>query len=245
MRFTMAAKVITNRGSETKLVHVLSRDYVYASATMFAIMGLVTLFSASGDVSLLRQEDALFGVTTRVLLLLTGILHLAISTYLFAGRDLMNRGIAVLWAGTCHIYYLVGMVVMKIQSPFPAVMLVAWKVGVSAKVIGILWILLIAFFLLGGVMLLALEWRRLKQVEQEMYLQRWSKMREHKWHGKLSEFLNVTKSKASKSALPEFTFSCPSCGQHISCNVTYSGKQVTCPSCNGHILVPQEAASKK
>jgi outer membrane lipoprotein-sorting protein len=39
--------------------------------------------------------------------------------------------------------------------------------------------------------------------------------------------------------MAEFKFSCPQCGQHIQCDIGYSGMQINCPSCQQAIVVPQ------
>lgn len=39
--------------------------------------------------------------------------------------------------------------------------------------------------------------------------------------------------------MSEFKFSCPHCGQHIQCDISYSGAQINCPSCQKSIVVPQ------
>jgi outer membrane lipoprotein-sorting protein len=38
--------------------------------------------------------------------------------------------------------------------------------------------------------------------------------------------------------MAEFKFSCPQCGQHIQCDVGYSGAQINCPTCKQSIVVP-------
>jgi outer membrane lipoprotein-sorting protein len=43
--------------------------------------------------------------------------------------------------------------------------------------------------------------------------------------------------------MAEFKFSCPGCGQHIQCDVGYSGAQIACPSCRQTIIVPQAPPS--
>jgi len=43
--------------------------------------------------------------------------------------------------------------------------------------------------------------------------------------------------------MAEFKFSCPQCGQHIQCDVGYSGMQINCPSCQQAIVVPQAPRS--
>jgi hypothetical protein len=39
--------------------------------------------------------------------------------------------------------------------------------------------------------------------------------------------------------MPEFKFSCPQCGQHLSGNEQWSGHQIQCPTCATTLTVPQ------
>jgi hypothetical protein len=39
--------------------------------------------------------------------------------------------------------------------------------------------------------------------------------------------------------MAEFKFSCPQCGQHIQCDISYVGMQIDCPICQKPIAVPQ------
>jgi DNA-directed RNA polymerase subunit RPC12/RpoP len=42
----------------------------------------------------------------------------------------------------------------------------------------------------------------------------------------------------SKS-MSEFKYACPVCGQHISCDVSQAGSEMTCPTCFQKIVAPQ------
>jgi DNA-directed RNA polymerase subunit RPC12/RpoP len=42
--------------------------------------------------------------------------------------------------------------------------------------------------------------------------------------------------------MADMKFSCPQCGQHISCGEPWAGHQIQCPGCHSHILVPQVQA---
>ena len=42
--------------------------------------------------------------------------------------------------------------------------------------------------------------------------------------------------------MSEFIYSCPACGQNISCDTTHVGTQIACPACNATITVPKETA---
>jgi hypothetical protein len=43
--------------------------------------------------------------------------------------------------------------------------------------------------------------------------------------------------------MPEFKFSCPSCGQNITCDTTYVGSETNCPACQRSIIVPRPASA--
>ncbi|MBI3851683.1 MAG: hypothetical protein HY298_15605 [Verrucomicrobia bacterium] len=227
--------------SKAKSVFRFLKRYVQATATMFAVIGLLMLLVGLDDIPPLRQQDALFGLTTRTVLVLAGVLHLAVSGYLFVGRDLMNQGIVTSWAGLNHLVYLLGMVWLKAAAPFPAVVALAWKLGV-AKVAGILWILFIVYLVLGSLLILILEWRQWKQSEAEAFFKRWREVRAHELARGDSHLRNATKAEVTAKSLPEFKFSCPSCGQHRRCDAGYMGRQINCPSCKNQIVVPQANA---
>lgn len=42
--------------------------------------------------------------------------------------------------------------------------------------------------------------------------------------------------------MPEFTFSCPSCGNGILCDSQWSGHQIACPTCQAPVIIPTEVA---
>ena len=39
--------------------------------------------------------------------------------------------------------------------------------------------------------------------------------------------------------MADIKFSCPQCGQHISCDEPWAGHQIECPACHNNITVPQ------
>jgi hypothetical protein len=45
-----------------------------------------------------------------------------------------------------------------------------------------------------------------------------------------------------ETIMPEFKFSCPQCGQHLSGNEQWSGHQIQCPTCAMPLTVPQAPA---
>ena len=223
---------------------------------MLGVMGFFMLFSALGSVPPLWQSDALFGLTTRTVLVLTGVLHLAVSSYLFAGRDLMNKGIIAVWAGCNHIVYYVGIVwVMKVAPPLPAEVALAWSAGLSSQAIDLLWKVIIAYLFVGGPAVVTLEWRRLKELQIETFVKDWGEARGREadgakqrrpakalinqpaaaFHGQPLRNVDIS----NAYALGDFKFSCPRCGRHIQCDDAYSGRRISCPGCQVQILVPR------
>jgi hypothetical protein len=41
--------------------------------------------------------------------------------------------------------------------------------------------------------------------------------------------------------MSDLKFTCPSCGQHIRCDVDYAGERIPCPSCASVVRVPVDA----
>jgi len=155
------------------------KGYTRLTAGLFAAAGLVLLYTALDRDILLRQPDALFGVSNRTLVVLAGLLHLALGGYLFAGRDWLNRGLMALWAGVNHLGYCVGMAFLHVAAPLPVVQLVAWNLGLRPKTLDLGWKIFIAYLLIGSLLHLQLEWQRLKRVRNEAVLKRWLQEREH------------------------------------------------------------------
>jgi hypothetical protein len=154
------------------------RRFVYAAAVMFAAGGLVMLFGARDDIPPLRHPDAVFGLSTQAVLVAAGLLHLAVGGCLFATRDPMKQGLIACWAGLNYIVYLAGLAWLKAATSIPAVVVVAWELGVSEKTAQIVWRLFIAYLVVIGLSLVVLEWRRLKRLEAEAFLKRWHQSRE-------------------------------------------------------------------
>lgn len=174
----MPANIESSRKAKADAGLRLVKRLVHVAAVMFAAVGFVMLFGAKDDISPLRQSDAVFGLSTRAVLVVAGLLHLAISGCLFATRDPMKLGLVACWASLNYIVYLAGMAWLKAATPIPPVVVVAWELGVSAKVVYIVWHLFIAYLVVVGLLLVILEWRCLRRLEAEEFLKGWHKLRE-------------------------------------------------------------------
>jgi DNA-directed RNA polymerase subunit RPC12/RpoP len=235
----------------------LVKRLVRASGVMFAAVGLVMLYGARDYIPPLREPDAVLGLSTRMVLVLAGLLHLGISGGMFATRDPMMLGMVAGWAALNYVVYLAGTVWLKAAGEIPAVVVLGWELGVSAKVIEIVWCFFIVYLVTCGLLLLVLERRRLKQTQAEVFLERWGEMREDKvasaiqgdrgpvsiGHGAVtrdSSRQHPSQGEVSKNLPSEFKFSCPNCSQHIRCDRGYRGRKIACPACREQILFPTE-----
>src|SRR5678816_3949183 len=144
-------KTFNSNGSKIKSLLLIFRRNTQAVAAIFAIAGLLLLIISFDDIQILRQKDALFGITTRMLLIFAGLLHLFVSGYLFASRYPLKQGTMLLWFGWNYLLYLVAMVwVIKAETPFPVMTLLAWKIGVTVHTLTFLWKLFIPYLILAG-----------------------------------------------------------------------------------------------
>lgn len=54
---------------------------------------------------------------------------------------------------------------------------------------------------------------------------------------------NIGPPRKRSRSMPEYRFSCPSCGQHFSGDFGYCGLQMTCPACSNQFVVPNPGSS--
>jgi hypothetical protein len=245
----------------------LLKGYVYPLTALLALSGVMMLMAAMESAPLLRQTDPLTGLSTRTLLRIVGCLHVAVAGWLCLERDLLARGLLLLWVACNWICYSAGTAwAMNVSPPFPLETMLAWKVGVGQNLMHLLCQFLLAYMVGGGLLALASEWRRTGQLKAEAFLRHWEEVRQAPHapatpggrtstpaqtssespgnQGSRARSPSQTPS-AAEPGPPDLRFSCPKCGQHIRCEAGYSGRKITCPACRQEILVPganQEAA---
>jgi len=235
-------------------------NYIHVAALVFVLSGLAMLFATSGTDRQIRETEPLLELRNSTLLWVAGVFHLVVGGLLFAPLDLMRRNLIVLWAGSWHLIYLVGMLCMKAATPFPAVQLVGWKIGANnPRIVDVLWRFFILYLLGGSLAYLIVEWRRMKRLAQAAYLDEWKDKRESAASGvglgahKEKPAATPAAGKPLETALAKtpglieetrpsgFKFACPHCGQHIQCGGVYVGRQINCPACNKLLNVPGDS----
>jgi len=244
----MQAHVESSQKAKSDAGLRLLKRCAYAAAAMFAVSGLVMLYGAMDTIPPLQQPDAVFGLSTRTVLILVGVLHLAVSGFLFATREPMTQGLIACWAGLNYIVYLAGLAWLKAAGSIPAVLVMAWELGVGERTVHIVWRCFIVYLVVVGLFLVFLEWRRVKWLEAAALLKDWHEVRETPARKTRMQNNNNTPSALPPHSPPvtpgvslkaEFKFSCPACGQHIQCSSAYSGKEINCPACRKQIWVPE------
>jgi hypothetical protein len=237
---------------------LVAKRLVRGSAVMFALTGLVMLYGARDYIPPLDQPDPVLGLSTRALLCMAGLAHLVISGCLCATRDPISLVLVGCWAALNYAVYLVGAAWLKAAGAIPAVVVLAWELGVSSKVIYALWGVFIGYLVVSGLLLVLLERRRRLRLEAEAFLKGWGEMRHAPAPpnpGGLASTRAQTSSESaasqgsrgrepsqitiSKESVPaDFKFSCSLCGQHIRYEARYSGRMIDCPACRKQIVVP-------
>lgn len=243
-----------------------TQAYVYSTALLFVVAGLVIFFATDTNVTQLRQgNDPLLRMAPGTVLLAAGVLHLVLGVYLFAARDLLNRAVMILWAGLVHLAYRLGMQNVHPALNFPELDYLCWRMGIAATTLYLCWLCFILYLWLGSIICLFSEWERFQQIKAETFVERWRIMREQ-GHWPLPAAMKQTgaplppqEQKVSKSpqiaasperaskvqnsntnpVLIEFKIACPNCGQHIKCDKEYFGKEINCPACQKPIHVPR------
>jgi hypothetical protein len=221
----------------------VARRLVRGAAAVFAGVGVVMLYGARDYIPPLAQPDPVTGLTTRALLGVAGLVHLAISAWLCAGRDPISLGLIACWAALNYGVYLCGAAWLQAAGAIPAVVVLAWELGVGSKVIYAAWGVFIGYLVLSGLLLLLLERRWRLRLEGEAFLKGWGKMREAPAPptpgGRASPRAQTSSESLKASLAADFRFACPACGQHIRCEAGYRGRKIACPACRKEILVPE------
>jgi hypothetical protein len=206
----------------------LSKWYFFSTAGVLGLLGLVLLLAAfDGELweneKLLRQSDAVFGISTRLVLLVAVALHFGLAGFLIFSRDVVARLLVSVWMlGVC-VTYVFGLSSLTPgpSSPVPVSVLVSHKIGVSLKLLGIGWALFVGFVGVGAA----------AQCEPELLCKPFQKV---------IDFMAQWRERAAHKAELAAGFlkvSCPSCGGHIKFSIQNLGQKMPCPHCQTNITL--------
>jgi hypothetical protein len=132
-------------------------DWLLIAATLCAFFGFSVLLTALDGEPLLKQTDPLLGLSARLTLLIAALFFFGLSAYLFAGRNRMNKGIALLWMGLNFLVYGFGIYWIQRSGPCAIVVLTGWRLGIWPATLNLIWEIFIGLLIAGGVLVLILE----------------------------------------------------------------------------------------
>lgn len=257
-------KVKAGRGWDVRLADA----YAYTSAAVCAAMGLLMLYGTLGEGPRMRQllasPDAVLGMSNHTLLIVAGVIHLALGAFLIVKRDPASCGAVTAWAGFNYLVYHIGVAWMGVAAPLPGVRAVAQNAGIAPATLNVAWWCVTLFFLTGTCVILAGACRRWRQAKSIAVLERWREYREtaslREATTRMERSAPVKKvatgsAEAGSGHVPptnesmkgEFKFTCPSCGQHIQCEIAYAsrfpahalGRKISCPHCKMDITLKE------
>jgi hypothetical protein len=152
---------------------------VYAAALILAVMSLILFFSAKAPIRVLQDPDVLLGFSNSVVLVIAGLLSLAVSGFVFATRALTTQAMLLLWFGMNHVVYRVGLKWMGVAGPPAVLKALSLKLDVQLVSLNRFWNGFIACLVLGSLLVLYCEWRRLKRERADEFMKHYREQREH------------------------------------------------------------------
>ena len=148
------------------------------AAIVRGLLGLMLLLAGAEEGPLWQQADAIFGVSTRMVLRVGSIAHLLLAAYLAFARNPFNQAPLALWLGLNYTVYRLGLAWLGVKEPPPVLQCTSEMTGIKPQTLSIGWTLFTVYLTAGGVMVLLVEWRRWKRIEAESFMERWRKLRE-------------------------------------------------------------------
>ena len=158
----------------------LGRWFFGGAAAGWLGLGAALVFAALDDTQLeherlLRQPDAVFGLSTRNTLLLAGSYHLLVGGFLLYLREPVAKSLCLLWGCSVSVIYRLGLGWLAVGPPkagtvYPILSLTADQAGIHPGTFGTGWRWGLVGLVLGALLQLGLARRRRKQQEAAAFL---------------------------------------------------------------------------
>ncbi len=216
------------------------KGYIYLTATALGLIGLFLLFTVwatrNNNDWWLGWHDPLLGINNRAMLILGAILHLGVSAYLFAARDLTNRSLAVLWTGLNHLIYYVGVLLMEPSALPNTERFIGWRLRLQPAAVDTQWKFFQAYLAVTSSLILFLLWRHSKRLRKETWLKNWLDTRT----GQPKEKPVVWKKPVTADDYTKNV--CSHCGHKIAFPLSRVGECIACPHCAATIKLREPPA---
>jgi len=225
-------------------LHYWVSGYIYLTATVLALIGLFLLSTwwttRNSSDWWLGWRDPLLGLTNRALLVVGGLLHVAVATYLFAARDLWLRLLAALWVGLNHLVYYAGVHLVEPSALPNAERFIGWRLQLQPETVDARWRIFQLCLMVTSTVFLILfwhsSWRQAQQLKQQAWFKQWQQSRAQ---------LSQPKPVSPQQPLPADDYTknvCSHCGQKIAFPLSRVGESIACPHCGARVTLRQPPA---
>ena len=234
----MAGKVIKEAGINP--FRRLVKAYIALTAGALASLGLFLLstwWATRNSIDRwFAMPDPLSGLSKHTLLALVGLLHIGASGYLFAGRNLMHRNLAVLWLGLAHLNYYVALYAVDSRVLLETEHFIGWRTGLQSSAVDVVWRILWSSLIGSGALSLLVMWCRSKRQKRDAWIKQWMSRQDMQLKRK------SVGSERTPIAKDYTRIICFTCGQKIAFPSSRLGERISCPHCGCPILLCRQPA---
>jgi DNA-directed RNA polymerase subunit RPC12/RpoP len=218
--------------------------YIYLTATALCLVGLFLLSTwwatQNSHDWWVGWHDPLLGLGNRAMLLVGGLLHLGVATYLFAARHLLTRTLAVLWVGLNHLIYYAGVHWVAPSALSSMEHFIGWRLRLQQAFVDRQWKIFQLYLIVSSFVFLVLiwyhSWYHSKQLEKELWFKQWLESRAQQ---------SKERHASSKKPPPTEDYTknvCSHCGQKIAFPLSCVGESIACPHCATRITLREPPA---
>jgi hypothetical protein len=167
------------KASNSESISAFADAYIYSTIALLAVLACALLHTGWGESDrLLRQPNALFGLTTQTLLMIGAGWYLMMVICLSVCKSLFTRALLILWMALIHFIYGLGMYWLRAEVPFPATKLLARQFRIKSVTVDHGWKALVAYLFIGSLACLWIERKRYKQAQFDAFVRNWHENKE-------------------------------------------------------------------
>jgi len=135
----------------------ISRFFIRSVAILLFLTAFAKLYSAFGSARMLTARDPMMRIPYRDIMIVVGLIELIVAAYLFRGRDVVMKLLAILWLGSNFLIYRVTNEMLHFYL-CPCLGTVMDSLYLSRKQSNLILGALVLYFFLGSAFLLLAMW---------------------------------------------------------------------------------------
>jgi hypothetical protein len=147
----------------SKSINTVQYYFIFSAALILLVTSIAKLFTAfnpPGVVGILDIKDPVLGIKNRDLMFCAGLLELVVTLVLFFGKKNLPKLILITWLGTNFALYRLMFLLAAPGKPCPCLGNFADVVHIDRSDLHAILTFFTGYFLLGGISMLFLEWRK-------------------------------------------------------------------------------------